>query len=136
MSTEQNKEVIRKFFDELFNKQRVALIDEFLAPDYELYHPGSSDPLGRDDFPDFLASFHEGFSDFHMEVESVIAEGDEAAVRFVLTGTHRGVFMGVEPTGQKVVLPGEAFYKLRDGKIIEDRPLIDWATMLEQMEVL
>ena len=136
MSAEQNKQIILRFIDELFNKQRVELIDEFLASDYALYHPGSPDPLGRDAFPEFLAGFPAGFADFHIAVESIIAEGDELAARFVLTGTHRGVFMGVEATGKTVVLPGEAFYKMRDGKIVEDRPLIDWATMLEQMEVL
>jgi predicted ester cyclase len=44
--------------------------------------------------------------------------------------------MGVAPTGRRVALQGEAFYRLRDGQIVEDRPVIDWAQMLEQMEVL
>lgn len=136
MPTEQNKEIVRKFLEEVFSKQRVELIDELLASDYVLYHPGAAGPLDRDAFPEFLASFPAGFSDFSIEVNSIIAEGDEAAARFTLSGTHRGVFMGVQPTGMKVELPGEAFYRLRDGKIVEDRPLIDWAQMLEQMEVL
>jgi steroid delta-isomerase-like uncharacterized protein len=136
VSTEQNKEIVRAFLDELFNKQRLELIDEFLASDYALYHPGATAPLDRAAFPVFVAGFPAGFSDFRIELESIIAEGDEVATRFILSGTHRGEFMGVQPTGKKVELAGEAFYRLRDGKIVEDRPLIDWAQMLEQLEVL
>ncbi len=133
---EQNKQIVREFLEEVFNKQRAELIDEFLASDYSLYHPGVPGALGRDAFPDFVASFPAGFSDFSIQVKSIIAEGDEVAARFVLSGIHKGTFMGVEPTGKQVELPGEAFYRLRGGKIVEDRPIIDWASMLEQMEVL
>jgi steroid delta-isomerase-like uncharacterized protein len=136
VSTEQNKEIVRAFLDELFNKQRLELIDEFLASDYALYHPGATAPLDRAAFPEFVGGFPAGFSNFRIELESIIAEGDEVATRFVLSGTHKGEFMGVQPTGKKVELAGEAFYRLRDGKIVEDRPLIDWAQMLEQLEVL
>ena len=136
MSLDQNKKVVRQFLEEVFDNRRLDLVDDILAPDYLLYHPGASQPLKRDAFPAFLAGFPAGFPDFFMEVKSIIAEGDEVAARFVLGGTHKGTFMGVPPTGRKVELQGEAFYRLRDGQIIEDRPLIDWAQMLEQMEVL
>lgn len=136
MSVEQNKQVVRKFLEEVFDKQRLDIVDDILARDYKLYHPGASEPLGRDAFPEFLASFPAGFAGFYIRVEDLIAEGDKVAARFVLGGTHAGVFMGVEPTGKRVELHGEAFYTLRDGQIVEDRPLIDWAQMLEQMEIL
>jgi predicted ester cyclase len=133
---EQNKQVVRKFLEELFDKQRLHLVDDLLAPDYKLYHPGAPEPLGLDSFPEFLSSFPAGFAGFYMKVEDLIGEGDKVAARFVLGGTHKGVFMGVQPTGKVVELHGEAFYLLRDGQIVEDRPLIDWAQMLEQMEIL
>lgn len=137
MSVEQqSKEIVREFLEEVFNKQKVELIDEFLAPDYVLHHPGVPGPMGRDAFPEFVACFPAGFADFAIRVKSVIAEADEVAVRFVLSGVHHGTFMGVEATGRDVELPGIAFYRLRNGKIVEDRPIIDWALMLEQMEVL
>jgi steroid delta-isomerase-like uncharacterized protein len=133
---EQNKQIVRRFLEEVFNRQRLDLVDDLLARDYTLYHPGAPAPLGRDCFPEFLSGYPAGFPDFYMRVEDVIGEGDRVAARFVLGGTHKGTFMGVAPTGRRVALQGEAFYRLRDGQIVEDRPVIDWAQMLEQMEVL
>jgi steroid delta-isomerase-like uncharacterized protein len=130
---EENKQIVREFIEEVLNRQRVDLMSELLAPDYALHFPGMPGPLKREAFPVFIASFPAAFPDFHLAVESLIAEGDEVAVRFVLSGTHQGEFMGIAPTGRKVEVPGHVFYRIRGGKIVDDRPIFDRALMLEQL---
>jgi steroid delta-isomerase-like uncharacterized protein len=133
---EQNKQVVRTFVEEILNRQRVNLVDELLASDYKLHFPGAPEPLSREAFPAFIAGFPAAFPDFRIAVESMIAEGDEVAVRFVLSGTHQGEFMGVPPTGRKVEVPGHVFYRLRGSKIVDDRPIFDRALLLEQLGVM
>jgi steroid delta-isomerase-like uncharacterized protein len=136
VSAEQNKQVVREFIDEILNRQRVELVEKFLAPDYKLYFPGAPEPTTRETFPQFIATFPAAFPDFQIAVETFVAEGDDVAVRFVLKGTHRGEFMGIPATGKKVEVPGHVFFRLRDGKIVEDRPIFDRALLLEQLGVM
>lgn len=136
MPANKNKQIVRRFVEEILNRQRVELVDELLASDYELHFPGAPGPLNRNAFPSFIAGFPAAFPDFRIAVESVIAEGDEVAVRFVLNGTHKGEFMGIPATGKKVEVPGHVFYRLRGGKIVDDRPVFDRALLLEQLGVM
>jgi steroid delta-isomerase-like uncharacterized protein len=133
VSVEQNKQVVREFIDEVLNRQRVELLDKLVTADYALYFPGVAEPMSREAFPKFIAAFPAAFPDFSLAVESMVAEGDEVAARFVLKGTHQGEFMGIPATGKKVAVPGHVFYRLRDGKIVDDRPIFDRALMLEQL---
>jgi steroid delta-isomerase-like uncharacterized protein len=132
---EQNKQIIREFIEEILNRQRLDLVGELLAPDYELHFPGAPEPMKREAFSQFIPSFPAAFPDFRLAVQSLIAEGDEVAVRFVLHGTHKGEFMGVPATGREVAIPGHVFYRLRGGKIVDDRPIFDRALMHEQLGV-
>ena len=136
MSAEENKQIVREFIDEILNRQRVELMDKLLASDYKLYFPGAPEPLTRETFPQFIAAFPTAFPDFQIAVETLVAEGDDVAVRFVLKGTHNGEFMGVPATSRKVQVPGHVFYRLQEGKIVEDRPIFDRALMLEQLGVM
>jgi len=105
MPAEENKQIVREFIEEVLNRQRVDLIGELLAPDYALHFPGMPEPLKREAFPVFIASFPAAFPDFRLAVESLIAEGDEVAVRFVLSGTHQGEFMGIAPPARRSKCP-------------------------------
>jgi steroid delta-isomerase-like uncharacterized protein len=63
----------------------------------------------------------------------MVADGDTVAVRYTMTGTHRGDFAGVPPTGKAVVAQSMAFYRLADGKIVEERAQLDMLSVLEQL---
>jgi steroid delta-isomerase-like uncharacterized protein len=136
VSAEQNKRIIREFIDEILNRQHLELVEKFLASDYRLYFAGAPESVDREAFPRFTTVFPTAFPDFRLAIKSVVAEGDEVAVRFVLEGTHKAEFMGVPATGKKVEVPGHVFYRLRDGKIVEDRPIFDRALMLEQLGIM
>jgi len=66
-------------------------------------------------------------------VEDMVADGDTVAVRYTMTGTHRGEFAGVPPTGKAVLAQSMAFYRLADGQIVEERAQLDMLGIIQQL---
>jgi predicted SnoaL-like aldol condensation-catalyzing enzyme len=124
MSTEQNKAVVRRFIEEVLNKQNVALVDELFAPDYVNHMM----PGGREGFKQFLPMLRSAYPDFKMEVniERLMAEGDYVMLRT----TARVTNAGKEATGS-----GLGEYRLANGKIVEDWPLSGSADLMPQVGV-
>lgn len=77
-----------------------------------------------------------GFPDLRIEIEEVIAGGDSVAVRTRSTGTHKGSFAGIAPTGKSVVVHGCSVMEIRNGKAVKGRLYSDTASLLMQIGVL
>ena len=124
MSTEQNKAVVRRFLDEVLNNQNVALVDELFAPDY-VNHLA---PGGREGFKQFQTMLLSAFPDLtmHTSMEHLVAEGDYVVARI----TYRFANAGKEATGSDL-----SEYRLANGKIVEDWPPSDSASLLQQVGV-
>ena len=73
------------------------------------------------------------FPDWEEHVDEIIEEGDRVAVRFTATGTQRGPFVGIAPTGRKVTVKEASFYRVMDGKIVEQWGMPDVNGMLTQL---
>ena len=131
MSTEQNKAVVRRFVEEVLNKGNLALTGELFASDYTNY--GFGPPFGREGFAAVIGQFHSAFPDLRITIENMIAEGDRVVIRGTARGTHRGEFNGIPPTGKQITVPLMTEYRLTNGKIVEDRPLIDMSGLLQQI---
>jgi len=76
-------------------------------------------PPDLNGFRRYYAELWAAFPDMHLTVEDIVAEGDSAAGRFVVTGTHLGPFKGIAPTGRKVRFEGMTMLHFRNGKCIE-----------------
>ncbi|HEU5431149.1 MAG TPA: ester cyclase [Thermomicrobiales bacterium] len=116
MSLESNKECIRQFFQRIWNDGEEAAIDEFIAEE-----AAGNDPdfgIGREGFRRQWRQWREAFPDLHFVVEELVAEGDTVVSRWTLTGTHRGEFMGIPPTGHTIRVGGMSLDHLRDGKLV------------------
>jgi steroid delta-isomerase-like uncharacterized protein len=100
--TQDTRALVGRFFDELVNGRKLELIDELMAPDFVEHEEMPGLEPGREGVKQFFAMIAEGFPDFKMNVEDVIAEGDRGVVRSTLTGTHRGEFMGIPATGNSI----------------------------------
>lgn len=122
MSTPTNKDLSRRWFEEVWNKRRSEAIDEMFAPD-GIAH--GLEPLGRKPLPGpaafrtFWERFCGAFPDLRVKVEDVIGEGDKTAVRFSFQGTHRGHHLGAPPTGKVIAATGMALIRWRHGQIVE-----------------
>lgn len=130
MSTETNKELTRRFIDEVFNKGNLDLIDEYVAEDYVDHAQGLQ---GRDAYKHVLAGIRHAFPDLHVTIEDMLAEDDRVAVRITATHTHEGEFMGIPPTGVHGAHTGITIVRLEDGKVVEAWEESDMLGVLSQI---
>lgn len=134
MSTEQNKAVERRVFEEL-NKGNLGIIDELFIPGYIYHGPAGMEAKGPEGFKQIMTMARAGFPDWHMKIEDMIAEGDMVATRATYSGTHKGDFMGIPPTGKHFSMAAQVMVRFVDGKEVEAWGIGDMVTMLQQLGV-
>jgi predicted ester cyclase len=119
MSLEENKNIVRRFITEVLAKGDLMAADQLLAPDYM----NSSLPgQGAEQFKQFISMSSKAFTGTKYSIKSMIAEGDQVVVRFSMSGTYTGSIMGSKPTGKAFSVRGLTYYRLANGKIVEDEP--------------
>src|SRR5262245_14580084 len=137
MSTERNKAVVRRLFDEVWNTGSLDRIDELYAASFVAdYRPYAPLRHGHDAIKGMVQRAHAAFSDFHEELEEMVAEGDKVVVRFTITGTQRGQWGPLPPTGKPVRFEEIVILRLVDGKVAEQRGLPDNLAALRQLGVV
>ena len=92
------------------------------------YPPGIE---GKEGARAFYYGFFDAFDDGRVEVEEILVEGDTAAIRFRLTGTHAGELLGVPASGNPVDVTGQSFIRVRDGKFVERIQQMDGVALLQ-----
>ena len=132
---EHNKTIIRQFIDETLNKGDIEAAEKFVAKDVIEQVPFPGQGPGIEGLKDVLAGMRAAFPDMHWTVQEQIAEGDKVVSRFEWTGTHRGPFLGVEPTGRPVQVWGIVIDRLQDGKIKNTCILMDALGLMAQLGV-
>lgn len=132
MTSEQNKELPRRFFKAFETNDQAALKD-VLAPDFVAHHPGIPEPVGRKQLLQIIDSYSASFSDQHYTIEDQIAEEDRVATRVTWRATHSGDFQGVAPTGKQVAISGIAISRIKDGKIVERWLDMDGMGLMQQL---
>jgi len=135
---EANKALVRRWFEEVWNKGRAEAIDEMFAAD-GIAHGLSGDegtPLqGPVDFKPFHEMFRGAFPDIEVIVEDLIAEGDKVAARCSVRGKHTGDHLGVAATNADVDFSGLSLVRIRDGKIVEAWNNFDFLRMNRQVGI-
>jgi steroid delta-isomerase-like uncharacterized protein len=138
MPTEQNKELVTRMIEEIFNRGNVDKADEFLASDFverEVLPPGL--PPGREGVKQLAIMMRSAFPDLKGTIEDAVAEGDKVVVRWTCAGTHSGSeFMGVPPTGKKVSVEVIDVIRIADGKFVEHWGLMDNTALMQQLGVM
>jgi steroid delta-isomerase-like uncharacterized protein len=120
-SIERNKNLMKKF-ETMINSANVELAEELVASDASFYTPASTEPLyGGKGYLSVVHWMRAGFSDVQWKLEEMIANEDKVAVRWTLTGTHDGEFLGLKATGKRIQTSVMNFYYFnKDGKITND----------------
>ncbi len=134
MSSEQNKNLVRRIDEEVFNKGNVHNLSEFLGPDFVNHDFPMAQP-GPDEFAKVLQTFLTGFPDMHITVEDYIAEGDKVFTRGYMTGTHTGTFQGIPATGKQINVKYIDEWRIKNGKATDNWVRIDMLTMMQQLGV-
>src|SRR5436853_7123174 len=135
MSTETNKVLVRRFYEEGFNQRNLALVDELCTIDH-LFHNTPATLHGREEFKHLLSVYLTAFPDARFTVEDAIAEGDRVASRYTFRGTHQGDLMGIAPTGKQVTVTGIIINRIINGKSEEGWLNFDALGMLQQLGVV
>lgn len=138
MSTEANKALVRRFYDEMLTRHRLDAAAELFTEDYVDHDPGNiaGEPAGAPGARQEVAVFTTAFPDFSVTVEDLLAEGDRVCARVIARGTHRGDLMGIPPTGKPVTITGTQVWRIKDGKLAEGWLEIDRLGMLQQLGVV
>ena len=132
MSTEENKSVVRRWF-QAFNDHDLAAEEASRSPDFAAHVPGAPAPLDGASWKSFIAAFFAGFPDFQLELQDLLAEGDRVAARWTFRGTHEGEFLGVAPTGKRVSMSAVEVNRVADGKVTEHWVVLDQLGLLQQL---
>src|SRR5206468_1222883 len=101
MSAEENKAVVRRFWEECVNRQDLTAVDTLVAP--EFVHHGAADAAqarGPEGVRRWAARLQAALPDLRVTLDDLIAEGDKVVVRSTRTGTHPGPLFGLPPTGR------------------------------------
>lgn len=119
MSTEENKLIVRRYIEEVINTGNVGEIAKFISPDYVETHDKTGQSRGIEGAKNHILSVRQTYPDLHLTVEQQIAEGDWVVTRITARGTHRGMWLGMKPTGKAVEITGVNIEKVINGRIVE-----------------
>lgn len=136
MSTEDNKALVRRAIEEVWNQGNVALADELYAPNVRFQNPGVADVRTLEDFKRLVTALRSPFPDGHMTIEDMIAEGDQVVSRYTFRGTNTADFVAPIPipaTGKHVTTTGIAIARLAGGKVVEVLDMGDTLGLLQQL---
>ncbi len=144
MSLEDNKAVVRRFFDELWNQHKLELAEELLSPGHVAHTPDPGHKVrGLNDAKQYITQFRRAYPDLRFSIEEMFGEGDKVFVRYTCNGTNRGEKQGhashldghAHATGKPIALVGMAEFHFEQGKIGDLWVLWDRLDLSQQLGV-
>lgn len=132
MSKEENKKAQEKF-GEAINSGNLENLRDLVAQDVKEHDPAPNQGPGPQGYIDFFTMMRKAFPDMQVEVEKMVADENNVAFAYTLTGTHKGDFMGVEGTGTSIKIRGMQISRFKDGKMVERWGSSDELGILKQI---
>jgi len=115
---EQNKEIIRQLYIEASVKKQRQITDKAPGNNFTQYTV-SAKPSSLKTFHNFFTAVNAAFPDYELYIDNLIARGDRVMARYTISGTHKGDFMGVAPTNQRMSISGIDVFRLDKGKVVQ-----------------
>ena len=126
------RELVRRIFEEGINAGNDAAFQDLLSPGF-VNHDLPSPRPGPDGFAMVIGVFRTGFPDLTFYVDEVIVEGAMVSTRGYLTGTHQGEFMGVQPSGEQILVKYMDHWRIEDGQAQESWVALDLLGLMQQI---
>ncbi len=136
VSAEENKAVVRRMIEEVYNQNDLEVLDELVAQDVVNHSAIAEHKHGIEGFKHVNRWVRTAFSDAHHTIDDMIAEGDMVACRITATGTHDGEFRGSPPTGKRFSVDHVHWHRLADGKLVERWAVRDDLEAAQQLGLL
>jgi steroid delta-isomerase-like uncharacterized protein len=130
---EQNKQLVSQFFETL-DRQDTKMMDQLVSSTNYFLHFSGMPPMDwNENKKEFLAPFTKAFPDLRRNIVDMVAEGDKVAVSINVTGTYKGEFQGIPPTGKQVSFTAMDILTIIDGKITEEWATADMMGLMQQI---
>ena len=133
MSAKENKALLWRYIENVWDKQNPATVDEFLAPNYKRHRSPTATPLTREQQKRLLIQFRAAFPDIQLTVEEVIAEDNRIAFRSTIRATHQGELFGIAPTGKQITVGLVDIIHIENGKFVEQWGGPDLLDLVQQL---
>src|SRR6266852_106383 len=132
--SEQNKAIVRRLFEELWNKGNLSLADQLFSPNYT-HHDASTPDVGRGPESEKKRAtlYRTAFPDLRLTIEDIVAEGETVMARWSCRGTHKGDLSGIAPTGKQINISGVSIARFANGKMAEGWVNWDALGLMQQL---
>lgn len=131
MTVDANIAAVRRLLEEGWNKGRLEVVDELVAPDATPAH--ESDSPGRQSWKDAIVMYRSAFPDLTYRIDDLFGAGDKVVLRWTATATDTVGFMGRPPTGRQASATGINIYRAAAGVLVEHWDEWDLAGLLQQL---
>ena len=125
MSTEENKALERRIWEELLNGGKTEKMNELIAVDYVYHGPGGHELHGIEGLKKFITWLHTSFPKIHFTVDDLIAEGDKVVTFWTMKGTHK--------SNKQAELQGIIISRIASGKVVESWEVFDRLAIASQL---
>ena len=130
----ENKNIVRRLYDEVWNKRKLDVVTELISPSHALNEPFvSGSQVGPEMYRRRIQEFTSSFPDLRFTLDDLIAEKDKVVAVWVMSATHKGDFMNIPATGKKVSVEGITIHYIRNGKILDSNARWDAVGLLRQL---
>jgi predicted ester cyclase len=130
---EANREIVRSFH-KVWSNGHVSVLDSLLSPDFVCHFINNIEWKGIEGTKTTITGHKKSFPDWNEEIVDIIAEGDKVVTRYKSTGTHQGVFNGIDSTGNKVAIYETSIYRIANGKLAEQWGFPDEVSLRNQLQ--
>ena len=129
-----NKAIVRRLYEEVWNKRRLEVVDQLISPSHALNDPiTAGSQVGPALYKRRVVEFTTGFPDLRFMIEDVITEKGKAVVCWTFTGTHKAGFMNIPATGKKVSVEGITIHAISNGRILDSYARWDALGLMRQL---
>jgi steroid delta-isomerase-like uncharacterized protein len=132
----KNKELARRFMEEVWGKGNLEVADELLAENFVLHNPPQKVVPDKEGYKQWVSMTTATFTTIESRVEDIIAEGDKVVIRWTYVSKHEGEYMGIPPTGKQITTTGISIDRFEEGKIVEECIEMDELGMMQQLGVV
>ncbi len=136
MSTENNKAIAKRFFEQGLNQKNMPEFDLYFSPNVINHSIPPDLPPGIEGRKLFMSTFFNAFPDLHFTIDNLVAEGNMLVARWTSTGKHTGELMGIAPTGKSVTVTGIAIDRFENGRSVENWIEFDQMGLMQQLGVI
>ena len=133
--SQQDENVVRRLFEEGWNRGTLAVVDECLASSFTQEGPLET-VRGREGAKANLTKYRNAFPDCRIQIDEMFSAGDRVVTRFTYSGTHRGDFEGIAPTGRSVQGKDTDIAQMQDGQIARSFSQWDALGLMQQLGVI